>query len=172
MSADDFGRRDLIKVTAGAVIAAKTVRGDGHKFFTADEWALADELSEMIIPVDEKSGGARAAMVADYIDSRLAEAFGHDERDAWREGLKRIDALSVEISGVPFLKSTPEQRHALMTRISASEKNPAKIEEKFFVRLKRDTIHAYYTSKIGIHDEMDYKGNVYQQGEYAGYLPD
>ncbi len=37
--------------------------------------------------------------------------------------------------------------------------------------LKSATIHAYYTSKIGIHDDLDYKGNVFQRGEYAGYLP-
>ena len=67
--ADDFGRRDLIKLTAGAVVAARAVRaGEPHKFFTPDEFKLVDELTETIIPADAKSGGARAAKVADYID--------------------------------------------------------------------------------------------------------
>ena len=35
-------------------------------------------------------------------------------------------------------------------------------------QLKGATVAAYYTSKIGIHVDQHYKGNVYQPGEYAG----
>jgi hypothetical protein len=37
--------------------------------------------------------------------------------------------------------------------------------------LKDATIRAYYTTKIGIHDDIGYIGNVYQRGDYAGELP-
>jgi len=30
-------------------------------------------------------------------------------------------------------------------------------------------VSGYYTSKIGIHADQEYKGNVYQQGEFAGF---
>jgi len=30
---------------------------------------------------------------------------------------------------------------------------------KFFIELKHLTVHGYYTSKIGIHDELQYQGN-------------
>src|SRR5262249_26718952 len=79
-------------------------------------------------------------------------------------GLKRVDAISIEMHGVPFLKSTPEQRTAVLERMS--EKEP------FFGEVKSRTIQAYYTSKIGIHDELGYLGNVYQRGDYAGFLPE
>lgn len=143
-----MNRRDLIKISAGAVAVA--AHAQPHRFFTPEEFAVVDELTEMIIPKDEKSGGARAAKVADYIDARLAEAFEPSERELWRTGLKA------------FLKS--EDRLALLTKLSDAK-------DPFFAVLKQDTIRAYYTSKIGIHDDQDYKGNTYQQGEYAGELP-
>ena len=39
------------------------------KFFTRAQYALVDELTEILIPADEHSGGARAAGVVTYIDS-------------------------------------------------------------------------------------------------------
>jgi hypothetical protein len=70
-----------------------------------------------------------------------------------------------------FLDATPEQRVELVAKIAAKEKKPATPEEHFFVTLKAAVVRGYYSSKIGIHDEMDYKGNTYQQGDYAGELP-
>jgi sugar phosphate isomerase/epimerase len=46
------------------------------------------------------------------------------------------------------------------------------LEKKpFFEKLKNATVRGYYSSKIGIHDDMDYQGNSLQQGEYSGFLP-
>ena len=150
-------RRDLIKVSAGAVLTAKAAAP--HRFFTEQEYQAVEELAEMIIPADEKSGGAKAARVAEYIDARLAEAFEQSERDRWRAGLKR------------FVVAAPAERAAMLEKSSAHEFDPQQPEEHFFVELKRATIKGYYTSKIGIHDDLDYKGNVIQSGEYAGELP-
>jgi len=33
-------------------------------------------------------------------------------------------------------------------------------EERFFAELKTRTVHAYYTSRIGVHDELAFKGNT------------
>ena len=169
----ELGRRDLIKITAGAALSSTaTAAAAGQpKFFTPAEYALTEELTEAIIPADEKSGGAKAARVAEYIDATLAEAFDQSDRDTWRSGLVRVDALAREVHGAPFLKCTPEQRIAVLTKMSANEANPKTPEEHFFRELKSRTIHAYYTSKIGIHDDIGYLGNTYQQGDYAGELP-
>ena len=70
--------------------------------------------------------------------------------------------------GRSFLQSTKEQRIALLTRISQNEMDPKTPEESFFKELKRRTAQAYYSSKIGIHTEMEYKGNTYLK-EFAGY---
>jgi hypothetical protein len=102
---------------------------------------------------------------------RLAEAFDQEERDRWRKGLQSMDALSKQMHGAGFLETTPADQAALLTRIAANEKHPGTKEEEFFTTLKGSTIRAYYSSKIGIHDDLDYQGNVLQQGEYAGELP-
>jgi hypothetical protein len=167
---DSFTRRELIQVTAVAMASALPCQASGEtaKFFTKDEFVLVDELTELIIPADEHSPGARAAEVAAYIDARLAEAFEDGRRQIWREGLKRIDAVSQEMHGCPFMQATIGQRAGLLERISKHEEHPKTPEELFFRELKARTAHAYYTSKIGIHQEMEYKGNVLLQ-EFAGY---
>jgi len=180
-------RREMLKLAAGAVVAAPlvglsdakaaissavnatavTTQAPAPRFFTREEFALVDELTELIIPTDEHSPGARAAACAAYIDARLAEAFTDAPKTAWRDGLKLIDAIAQEMHGRPFMQATPEQRVAVLMRISKNETHPQKPEEMFFNELKGRTAHAYYTSKIGIHQEMEYKGNTYLK-EFVG----
>ncbi len=166
-------RREMVKLAAGALAvpalpqAKSRIAAKLPKFFTADELKMVDELGELIIPTDEHSPGARAAKCADYIDARLAESPELETKQQWREGLKLVNQLSMEMHKQSFLKSSPGQRLALLTRIAANEANPQKPEEKFFVELKSRMAHAYYTSKIGIHQELEYKGNTYLR-EFAG----
>ena len=167
-----ISRREMIQATATATAAAlalplagceSRVPTPSPRFFTPEEFALVDELTDMIIPTDAQSGGARAAGVAAYIDSRMAEAFEPDQGVRWRAGLKAVEALSQELHGTTFLASTPEQRLAVLTRMAAGE--------SFFKEIKGATIGAYYTSKVGIQDDQRYKGNVIQPGDYAGLDP-
>ena len=53
----------------------------------------------------------------------------------------------------------------------AAEKDPKKPEEHFFGQLKGAVAFAYYTSSIGIHQEMEYKGNTVQN-EFSGFDAD
>jgi hypothetical protein len=179
-------RREMIQATAAGAAAAAAAAGalpampgqapqggstGAARFFTAAEFAVVDELSDMIIPTDAQSGGARAAGVAAYIDARLAESFEKDPPARWRAGLVAVEALSREMSGKTFMASTAEQRLAVLTRMAAGENEPKTPAEKFFREIKGFTVRAYYTSKIGIHDDQQYKGNVYQTGEFAGFDP-
>ena len=171
---NELSRRDAIKLGAAATAAVSL--GVGHAeaqarvggFLTDSEFAMLDELSEMIIPTDSHSPGARAANVAAFIDSRLAEAWEEKDRSDWRAGLARVDGLSQQMNGLPFMKSSGEQRLAVLTRMAQNENNPKAQEEIFFKELKSRVVYAYYTSEIGIKQEMEYKGNTYQ-AEFAGY---
>ena len=166
-----ISRREMIASTAAALVVLPRLRLGTRlaHFFTPAEYALVDELSDIIIPTDDHSPGARAAGVAAYIDARLAETLEHDRQAKWRAGLAAVEALSGEMNGKKFLESTPEQRVAVVTRMAAAEADPKTPLDQFFKDLKWQTIYAYYTSKIGIHDDQQYKGNVYQTGEYAGF---
>ena len=174
----DLTRRDLLKAAATAAAATPLVSGDrllaavaaptsAPKFFTRAQYALVDELTEMLIPADEHSGGARAAGVVAYIDSRLAGAVESEPKQQFLAGLARVDQIARETKGGPFMSLTPADREVIVTAMAAEEKTPKSEEGKFFVELKRHTVRGYYTSKIGIHDEMEYKGNVMQE-EYSG----
>ncbi|PYP76232.1 MAG: hypothetical protein DMD35_19115 [Gemmatimonadetes bacterium] len=184
-------RREMLGATAAALVlpllearplAALTRYNFAARVFTPAEFALVDELSDIIIPTDEVSPGAREARVAGEIDRRLADALDPEQVKRWKDGLRAVEDLSREMNGTTFLKSTPEQRVAVLTKMASTEDetpgsrrrrraNPSSSIGGFYRQLKGATTRAYYTSKIGIHNDQHYKGNVFQTGEYAGLDP-
>jgi len=137
------------------------------RFFTHAQHALVDELSETIIPADARSGGAKAAKVADYIDEVLRESPDESEKALWREGLRLVDLMTRHYSGKSFVDASPEDRVAVLTVLSDNDRMTDLPEVRFFIELKRLTVRGYYTSKIGIHVELEYKGNRILQ-EFVG----
>src|SRR5437899_9086559 len=136
---ESLSRRDMIAATAaalvtpllqGGAVSLQPVAGVPGKFLTAAEYALLDELTELIIPADDHSPGARAAAVAAYIDGRLAESLEPDWQARWRSGLRAVDGLSRELNAKPFLEATPDQRVAVLTRMAAGEADPKRSEER------------------------------------------
>src|SRR2546430_15213960 len=114
---------------AGAYGAAQSAQAAqaarmAPKFFTAPEFALLDELSDLIIPTDAHSPGARVAGGATFIDFRLSESLDTDQQAKWHSGLAAVDTLSQELHGKAVLQGTPEQRLAGLTKMAAGEKDP------------------------------------------------
>ena len=136
-------------------------------FFTSAQHALVDELTETIIPADARSGGAKAAKVADYIEQFLRESYDDAEKALWREGLRLVDVMSRHYNGKSFVDASPEDRVAVLAVLSEHSQMTDLPEVRFFIELKRLTVRGYYTSKIGIHDELEYKGNRILQ-EFVG----
>jgi hypothetical protein len=138
------------------------------KALTAAQYATVDRFTDAIIPTDAHSPGAKAARVADYIDLLLSES---DEalRNTWTQGLATLDEASVATYKVPFVKLTPAQAEEFLTGISANEFQPKTPVEHFFRVTKDATIRGYYTSEIGIHKDLQYKGNQYLP-EFVGCL--
>lgn len=128
-------------------------------FFAPTQHKMVEELSETIIPADSHSGGAKAAKVADYIEQVLRETVDDDQKSTWREGLRLVDLMSQHYSGKSFVDCSSEERIAVLTVISDNEHLTDLPEVRFYRDLKRLTVRGYYTSKIGIHDELEYKGN-------------
>ncbi|MGH9751780.1 MAG: gluconate 2-dehydrogenase subunit 3 family protein [Blastocatellia bacterium] len=141
--------------------AAKTAKAPYKaKFFNADQLALVATISELIIPTDDHSPGAIAAEVPEFIDLMISEASAETKK-AWTDGLAAMDKLSQTRNGIPFNKAAKDQQIAILTEISKNEAKPQTQEERFFRAIKNITIDGYYTSKIGIHQELKYKGNTY-----------
>jgi len=172
----------VLPVLGGAARAADSPEHDGHmdgghmhhaaagsaqdqgpykfKFFTEEENRTLVDMSELIIPADDHSAGAKAARVSEYIDT-VVNASPKAVQQTWRAGIASIDKKSREMFDKPFADATPEQQTKLMTEISKRELGPQTEEERFFKTMKFATVDGYYTSKIGIHDELNYKGNTY-----------
>src|SRR5215207_5672971 len=124
-----MSRREMLGASAAALVlpllnsrplAALSELAFAARFFTPAEFALVDELSDMIIPTDAHSPGARAARVAGEIDRRLSDSIEPDRRTRWRAGLKAVEDLSRELHGKRFLASTPAERLATLTRMAAA----------------------------------------------------
>jgi hypothetical protein len=182
MSADHPITRRQAMLSGGAAAAAsalpdaalaqvkKVVQASlpAGKFFTPRELAILDEVAELIIPADAQSGGAKAAKCALYIDARLAESIDPAWRQSWKEDLREIDEISAQMFGRGFLETTSPERTRLMDRMSRYEgKKPVEDINYAFGTIKWWVAEAYYTSQLGIHDELNYQGNIYID-EFAG----
>jgi hypothetical protein len=130
------------------------------------DFQTLEALVEAIIPSDERSPGAKQARVADYIDLLLSES---DDEVAlqWMGGLAALNQESTLRFRRPFVGLDAAQVDAVLAAISKNELEPATPLEHFFVMTKQATIRGYYSSEIGIHRELRYKGNQFLQ-EFVG----
>jgi gluconate 2-dehydrogenase subunit 3-like protein len=158
--------------TAPATAAGAPPPGEGETksgahFFTPAQHALVEELSETIIPADSHSGGAKAAKVADFIEQTVRESTDDHQKELWREGPRLIESMSQHYNGKSFAASSTEEKIAIIKVLSDNAELTEIPEVQFFHELKRLTVRGYYTSKIGIHDDLEYKGNRILQ-EFVG----
>jgi gluconate 2-dehydrogenase gamma chain len=162
-AAQDLALHDHEHHSAQATAPAKAQE---LKFFTAEENRTVIEMSERIIPADEHSPGAKAAGVSAYIDLIVSESTDVTKQ-TWRDGLSAINKMSSDKFGKPFADASEAQQIDLLKEISKNERSPQTVEERFFRTIKYATADGYYTSEIGIHKELHYKGNSYLK-EFAG----
>lgn len=119
------------------------------QFFTPAENWLVDQLTEMIIPADQHSPGAHAAQVSLFADFMVATSDA-GVKQQWRGGLRLIGEAAANSSLAEAL-----------AQAAAHEGRPETEMERFFAALKSMTVNGYYTSEIGIHQDLEYIGNTY-----------
>ncbi len=136
------------------------------KVLSRPQFETLEALVEAIIPTDDRSPGAKQARVADYIDLLLSEV-DRELTLQWFGGLAALDADAMSRFRSPFSRLNSGQVDAILQVISRNEKAPQTALETFFVMTKQATIRGYYTSSIGIHQELRYKGNQFLR-EYVG----
>ncbi len=141
-------------------------RSPQARFLNRREKASLDILTDLILPADARSPGARAARVSDFID-RVLSVLPEATQRLWHEGLAALDELSRSRFGKEFADATSDEQIALLQEISRNEHDPQTLLERFFRELKSRTIDGYYTSEIGIHQELAYRGNRWMK-EFPG----
>ena len=146
----------------------ETKAAPNPRVLSASQFATLESLAEAIIPSDDRSPGARDARVADYIDLLLSES-PRGVALQWIGGLGALDAEAVTRFGAPFARLAADQADGILADVSRNERAPATPLEAFFVMAKRATVQGYYTSEIGIHQELRYQGNTFLR-EFTGCL--
>lgn len=128
-------------------------------FFTDTEFDVIIRLADMIIP-ETDTPGALGAGVPAYIDSVVG---GNKElQGIVRPGLRLLDEMCGTQHGGPFLKLEAEQQARVLDALAAAgdRKAPAEAIGRFFRAVKNLTADGYYTSQVGLLDELGYQGNT------------
>lgn len=121
-------------------------------------------LTELIIP-ETDTPGARAARVNRFVDAVLHEAPAA-ERDAFLRGLAWVDERSRARFGREFAAAAAAEQTALLTAIADGATDISKapgdrVGVEFFRAIKSMTIDGYYTSEIGMRQELGDSGQLF-----------
>jgi len=118
-------------------------------------------LAELIIPTTN-TPGARAALVDRFVDNILANAQPAD-KERFLTGLAWMDTRSSALYGKAFAAATPEQQTELLTKLAAPSGQAAEDAPgvPFFTAIKGMTIAGYYSTKIGLEQELGDDGQLF-----------
>jgi hypothetical protein len=136
-------RRQLIQLAA---LPALLNAQDAPKFFAPADFETLQAYTEILIPTDD-TPGAREARCAHYIDFVLQST---DNATPWREAMLALKSLG-------FHAADQAGREAIVAAMSA----PAHPNHAVFQLIKRETAFAFYTSRTGTLDALDYRGNSF-----------
>ena len=156
------GLSETALAQAGAPAAGQAgAPGWTPRVLTPHQNATVTDLAERIIPRTE-TAGARDARVNEFIDTVLEDA-APAERDAFLQGLDWMDRRSRETFGADFIDAAPVEQTALLT-ILGSPGNTSLADREgvaFFEAVKRLTVTGYYTSEVGMREELGDDGTLH-----------
>lgn len=118
-------------------------------------------LAELIIPTTD-TPGARAALVDRFVDNVMSNAAPAD-KERFLAGLAWIDTRSTAVYGKAFTVATSEQQTELLTKLAAASGHAAEDAPgvPFFTAIKGLTISGYYSTKIGLEQELGDNGQLF-----------
>jgi len=160
MDAPDFGRRALLRgaiILLGSSVAglpgallAKPAR-KAKRFFAAAQYALLDEVTEIMLPRTD-TPGARDAGVAASIDAMMTTWASTERRQQFRVLLDDIDRSAVSALGKPLLRLMPAQRVEAVTVY-----DKAHARDSVYRDFKHLVLTAYFLSEAGATKELRYE---------------
>lgn len=146
--------------TAGAHATERDARWS-PRVLTAWQNDAVTALTELIIPATD-TPGAREAGVNRFVDFVLEQAPPAD-RGAFFRGLAWMDTRSKTLFGKDLVSASPAEQTALLTRVSREKPEAADQPGAAFFRvLKSMTISGYYTTEIGLRQELGDDGQLFQ----------
>jgi gluconate 2-dehydrogenase gamma chain len=122
------------------------------KFFTAEEIQLITRLSDLIIPATD-TPGASGAGVPKYIDYVVSGS----------PSMQHLLRAGLPMLGADFLSKTEAEQIAILKPLSDevdADRVPKGSPAELFHTLKNLTCDGYYTSQIGLVQELGYQGST------------
>lgn len=120
-------------------------------FFSGEEMEVLDAFTAILIPSDE-TPGAREAHAVPFIDFvvNAAAEFEPELQEDWRGALQFLREHD-------FGKLTAAAQLDLVEKMSDADADG----HATYQLIKEMTVHAFYTSRVGLIDVLEYKGNAY-----------
>jgi hypothetical protein len=142
---------------SGAPAEPSLLRDYQPKFFDADDFEALQAFTAILIPTDD-TPGAREARCAHFIDFVLQASTEHapDTQRQWRDAM-----LALRKAG--FHAADARGRAALVDAISRPEREPGATHPAYsaYRLIKQQNTFAFYTSRAGMIECLDYRGNSY-----------
>ena len=127
------------------------------QFFSPADFRSLDAFTAILIPTDA-TPGAREAHVAPFIDFvvNVASEYAPEVQTEWRHAMAWLASQN-------FADASPGEQLALVRDMAAPERDPSKPHDGFpiYRLIKEMTVRAFYTSRAGLVDTLEYKGNAY-----------
>ncbi len=126
------------------------------KFFAPDDFAALQTFTEILIPTDD-TPGAREAHCAAYIDFLMQASDSIPSvQKQWRDTMATLRELG-------FHTAERKTQEELIAAMSAPERDPAKTHPAYnaYRMIKEQNTFAFYTSRAGMIETLDYRGNSY-----------
>jgi hypothetical protein len=192
MAGQDIQRRDIVRILGIALVAshypgfAKWAYASAHppadaamippaqfkpQFFSPEEYALVERLTDLIIPSDE-TPGARDAGVAEFVDFMIAH--DHDQQYSFRTGLTWLNSHSERTLDRPFLDLTEAQQVSLLEPLAyrAKYRHGEEDGREFFSRIRDLTVIGFYTSEIGYRELDNPAARFYSKSPACPHIDD
>ncbi len=147
----------------GQTVHEHTSSQSPARFFSETDFKTISRIADLIIPATGTPGAVQAG-VPEYIDFVVSRELQHQALVA--DGLRWLDGQAKTQGAERFLTLSEHAQLAILEPLcdaADSEKTPGR-NVQFFALLKRLTADGYYTSRIGLIDELGYKGNTVRSG--------
>lgn len=149
---------------AGDELYGQTVHEHGapqspNRFLNEADFNTVARITDLIIPATDTPGAAQAG-VPEYIDYVISRESQHQSVIA--DGLRWLDSQAKERGTARFLELDERGQLSILEPLceaADSENSPGR-NVQFFALIKRLTADGYYTSRVGLIDELGYKGNT------------
>ena len=133
---------------------------DAH-FFNQQDFAAISRIADLIIPQTE-SPGAIAAGVPAYVD--LAVGRNTDQQLVVADGLRWLDGEANKMTGKKFIELSEQQQLSILEPLCEAADSSNGLARgrnvQFFSLIKSLTADGYYTSHVGLIEDLQYQGNA------------